>query len=252
MPPAKASTKARTLTCPACGTVGSFGPRSRLQCKVCGTAIPDRGVEAPAVEAPLAAPPAPTPVAVLVPPREPPTALAIVALVAGILALVTLWVLPVCILFGLAAIVCGIIALSQEGGDGGARAMAGVGLALGVLALLLMWWAFAVFADDSGSSVYIDNGGGSSGSVEDNDSGGSGGGGSSGGGGGGSGDSGGGDSGDSGGSSGGGGGDSGGSGGGGGVDVETGVDSDTNSSPAPVALLVGLGLLGAAAWRRRA
>ena len=228
--------KPRRLTCPACGTVGSFRPGAAPQCKVCGTAIPD-----PDAPAPVAPQVAPVPQAAgAPPPREgPPTALAIVALVAGIVAVATLWVFPVCLVAALTALACGIIALSRGSGDSGAQAMAGIGVGLAALALLLTWWAFAVFADnDGGSSVYVDNGGSGGGQPDDGGSG------SSGGGGGGSG----GDGGDSGGSS--GGGDSGGSGGGGGGGGA--VDADTDvSAPAPVAGLLGLGLLAFAAWRRR-
>lgn len=247
---AKGGAKSQRLTCPACGTVAAYKLGVPAACKVCGTAIPDPDALAPVMVTPAAPlPPSTVPQA---PRGEPPTALAVVALVSGILSLVTLWVLPACLVLAAAAIVCGIIALGRHEDDPGVQAMSGIGIGLAVLGLVLMWWAFTFIDEGSGSSVYVDSSGDDdSGSSSSNDGGGSGGdGGSSGDGGGGSGDSGG----DTGGSSGDAGGDTGGSGGAstdsGGLD--TGVDTGDTTAPAPVAVMVGLGLLGAAAWRRRA
>lgn len=243
--------------CPACGTEAVY-PAGPVPCKVCGTIVPPLGAAPPSVPPALAAtPPAAWQGVPAQPPADGPTALAIISLVCGILAAMTLWVLPLCLLLGGIAIVTGIVAATQQDGSPGTKLMAGFGIGLGALAILVMWWAFA-YVDDGGSSVYIssgddtsnDGGSGSGGGGGDGgDGGSSGGSGGSSGEGGGSGDSG--DSGDSGGSgdTGDTGGDSGGSGGGG--DTAGGGASDSEA-PAPVAMLVGLGLLGAAAWRRRA
>lgn len=213
--------------CPACGTVGTFRPDEPKVCKVCGTMM----------DAPPRASRAPVAAAVVVPGSDGPSGLAIAALVCGVLALVTFWVLPLSLLIAIAAIVLGAVSLSGDRGDSGAQAMGGIAIGLGLLALLLTWWVWAMWSADGGSSYTYEDGG-SSAEVEDDGGSGSGGGGGGGG------------SGGDGGGSGGGGevGGGGGSGGGGGG----GVDAGGQGAPAPAALLVGLGLLGLAAWRRRA
>jgi hypothetical protein len=232
------------LTCPACGTVGSFRASDALVCKVCGTPVGAAGP--PAGQAP----PPPPSVPRQMPRGEPPTALAAISLACGILAFLTLWVTPVSVLLFVAALACGIAALARHEDDTGVQVMAGIGVGLAILALILTWWAWMLFGfDDGGSSVEFS----SSGETQDSGSGGGNGGGGSGGdgGGGGSGGQGGGDGGsggdDTGASDGGSGASD--SGGGGEIGVDAGGDVE---SPMPVALLSGLGLLAAAAWRRRA
>ena len=220
-----AATKARSQrhTCPACGTDGSFRAGQPLVCKVCGTSV---GGDPPGPLAPLLSTPPSTSFAA--PARdEPPTALAAVALACAILAFMTLWVQPVSFFLILAAIICGIVALTRHEGDAGVQVMAGIGVGLAGLALLLIWFVCVGLGGcnggSSGSSAEFSS---SSNSTE---------GGSGGNDGGGSGGNGGGSSGDGGGGSGGG--------------VDAGGDV---AAPMPVGVLGGLGLLAAAAWRRRA
>ena len=258
--------KARRVrhVCTECGKVGLFQPGEDVVCRGCGRPA-DVPVQATVLEpgtlgtrppGTTALPAAPV---VMVPVQdEPPTALAAAALVAGILAASSIWVLPICILFAVAAIACGLVALSRHDGDTGVLVMAlvGVGLAVVALSLALFLWPFLTSDGSSyesgGSGSQSSDGSGGGGSGGGGDGGGSGGdggdGGSSGGGGGDGGGSGGGGDG-----GGGGGGSGGGGGGGGGVGVDAGGGADTDvDAPAPVALLVGALLLGLAAWRRRA
>ncbi|MEA3136512.1 MAG: hypothetical protein QOC71_793 [Thermoplasmata archaeon] len=225
-------------TCPACGKVSLFTTGQVMQCKSCGHYATDDEplVPVPAFETLPPTPPQPARR------EDAPTGLAIGALVCGLAAAAGLWVFPVALLLAIAAIALGAVALSQnEPDDAGVQVMSIIGIVAGGLVLLFAFvlWPFFIYDDGGSSYTYYD--GGSSTTVE-NDSGSSGGGGSgsssggtqssgSGGGGGGS--------------SGAGGGSGGGGGGGGG-------GSPSVGAPAPAGLLVGAGLVGLAAWRRRA
>jgi hypothetical protein len=223
-------------TCPSCGKVGYYPAGQATTCKQCGAAL-DGPAPPPA---PVAAmPPQPAPARK----EEPPLGFAIGALVCGLASLAAMWVFPVTLLLGVAAIVLGSLALSRHGGDTGVQLMSIVGIVAGSLAVLFAFLVLPWLYAGSGSSYSYEGGGSSSETTVENGSGGGGGssGGGGGGGGGGSGDDGGG---------GGGGGSSGGGGGAGGT-VDVGGDTSVDS-PMPVGPLVGLGALGAAAWRRRA
>jgi len=145
-------------TCPACDKVGYYPLGQPIVCKSCGAyADPALATAAPAQ------PPAPaTPAAATMPPpAQPPTTmqqsgegtmlLAVLALVAGIASIGGVWATPMSFLIAVAAIAAGAVALSRRGHhDGGAQAMAVIGIVLGGLALVAILF-FASVVADSGS-----------------------------------------------------------------------------------------------------
>lgn len=231
-------------TCPNCGKVGYYPAGEPAACKQCGAPLdgpspPPAAATAPATMTPV--PPHPAPAQ----PQEPALGFAVAALVCGLASLAAVWVFPVTLLLGIAAIVLGSLGASRHGGDTGVQLMSIIGIVTGSIAVLFAFLVLPWLYAGSGSSYSYEGGGSSTETTVDNGSGGGGGGSSGGGGGGGGGGSGG----DGGAGGGGGGGSSGGGGGGGAVDV----GSDTSvDSPMPVGPLIGLGALVAAAWRRRA
>jgi uncharacterized protein (DUF983 family) len=249
--PAKKPRRTR-WACPTCGKVNVFTTGQVMRCRACGTYAGEADPTEPAAFPLDTTPPAPTPAAAAAatPGRDPPIGLAVGALACGLASALVIWVFPISLLLAIAAVALGTTALSRSEDDAGVQVMSIIGIVVAGLVLLFafVFWPFFLYDDGGSSYTYYD--GGSSTTVE-NDDGSSGGGGSGGGGGGGSSS----DTGDSGGSSGGGGGDGGGggSGGGGGGAVSVGGGGDSSQdSPAPIGVLVGAGLLGLAAWRRRA
>ncbi|HUR25522.1 MAG TPA: hypothetical protein VM327_05860 [Candidatus Thermoplasmatota archaeon] len=203
--------------CPDCGHVSVFTTGQVMRCRSCGAyAVEEAADELPTTidpgVAPVRAPPA-----AAQPPAEPPMALAIASLACGLAAAAAFFVFPVAILLALGAVGLGSAALARHGGDAGVQIMSVVGIVLGAVVLLFVFWLFWAF--DGGSS-WDGSGGETSG-------GGSGGGGGA----------------ERSGSSGGEGGGS--AGGDGGTGTQVGVDS-----PAPAAMLLGVGLLAVARSRR--
>lgn len=227
-------------TCAKCGKVGYYPAGQAAACKQCGAPLDAPGAEpagpaaaaAPTAWEPLAGqPPQPQPATAAT--QEPPLGFAVGALACGLASLASVWVFPMALLLGVGAIALGSVALSRHSGDTGVQLMSIIGIVAGSLGLLFALFLMPWLYYESGSSYSYEGGGSGSETTYEEQGSGGGGGGSSGGGGGGAE---------------GGGGSSGGGGGGG---AEVGVDTSVDS-PLPVGLLMGLGILLAAAWRRRA
>lgn len=81
------------------------------------------------------------------PPQKPGKGMAAAALIFGILALLSFWTVAFGVIFGLVALILGLVASSKaKKGRAGGRAMAIIGIVLGVLGLLLSAVVFALGA----------------------------------------------------------------------------------------------------------
>lgn len=150
-PKPKGSTKPvrkTRYTCPACGNVALFTTGEVMQCPACGHYASDDEPLVPVADlaTPVLAPATPT---MSQPPRDPPTALAVAALVCGVFSLIVLWGSPLSLLLAIAAVAVGSVTLSQNEGDGGVQAMAVIGVVMGGLALLGILLFASIFWGDS-------------------------------------------------------------------------------------------------------
>lgn len=147
---AKGPTRVRKTryTCAACGNVSLFSTGEIMQCPACGHYASDDEPLVPVAD--LATPaPVPSTIPTAQPTREPPTGLAVVALVCGVFALIGLWGSPLSLLLAIAAVAVGSVALSQNDGDAGVQVMAVIGIVLGGLVLLGLLFFASLFWDDS-------------------------------------------------------------------------------------------------------
>lgn len=136
-------------TCAACGNVSLFTTGEVMQCPACGHYASDDEPLVPVADLATPAPAPSVPPTASQPPREPPTGLAVAALVCGVFALIGLWGSPLSLLLAIAAVAVGSVALSQNPGDAGVQVMAVIGVVLGGLALLGILLFASLFWDDS-------------------------------------------------------------------------------------------------------